>query len=100
VKRPASWAVAVVLAVVTLVALAHVWVHLQVIAVGYDISRETRRRQELAEQQQRLKLELRTRMDLGAVERAARERLGMVPPRPDAIRRIGAPALAQREGAR
>ena len=72
--------------VVTLAALAHVWVHLQVIAVGYDISRETKVRHDLMEANQRLSLELRTRMDLALIERTAREQLKMVPPDPRAIR--------------
>jgi cell division protein FtsL len=37
---------------------------------------------------QRLTLELRTRMDLAVVERIAREQLEMVPPDPRAIRRL------------
>jgi cell division protein FtsL len=72
--------------VVTAAALAHVWVHLQVIAVGYDISRETKVRHDLMEANQRLSLELRTRMDLALIERTAREQLKMVPPDPRAIR--------------
>jgi cell division protein FtsL len=74
------------LAVVTACALLHVWVHLQVIAVGYDLSRETRARHDLAERNQRLKLELRTRMDLASVERAAKTELHMAPPDPRSIR--------------
>jgi cell division protein FtsL len=69
-------------------ALLHVWVHLQVIAVGYDISRETKARHDLSEANQRLALELRTRMDLAAVEKVAREQLKMAPPDPRAIRRL------------
>jgi cell division protein FtsL len=72
--------------VVTAAALAHVWVHLQVIAVGYDISRETKVRHDLLEANQRLSLELRTRMDLALIERTARDQLKMVPPDPRAIR--------------
>ncbi len=84
-KRPA-FAVGLVVAVVTACALLHVWVHLQVIAVGYDLSRELRARHELGELNQRLSLEKRTRMDLAVVERAARDQLHMVPPDPRAIR--------------
>ena len=74
------------MAVVLVAALAHVWVRLQVIAIGYDISRETKLRHDLAEANQRLSLELRTRMDLALVERAAREQLKMTSPDPRAIR--------------
>jgi cell division protein FtsL len=84
--RSPSWLIAVSTLAVTLAALAHVWVRLQVLSVGYDISRETRWRHELGEQNQRLTLELRTRMDLAVVERIARDELKMVPPDPRAIR--------------
>lgn len=85
-QRSPSWLIAVATAVVTLAALAHVWVRLQMLSIGYDISRETRWRHDLGEQNQRLTLELRTRMDLAVVERIAREELKMVPPDPRAIR--------------
>jgi cell division protein FtsL len=84
-------ALALCIGVVMLAALGHVWVHLQVIAVGYDISRETRARHDLTELNQRLSLELRTRMDLALIERAARERLHMAPPDPRAIRVLKVP---------
>jgi cell division protein FtsL len=79
-------AVALAVGVITVAALLHVWVHLQVIAVGYDLSRELRARHDLTELNQRLSLEKRTRMDLAVVERAARAQLHMAPPDPRAIR--------------
>jgi cell division protein FtsL len=86
---------AVCIGALMLAALAHVWVHLQVIAVGYDISRETRTRHDLTETNQRLSLELRTRMDLAVIERAAREQLKMAPPDPRSIRVLPS-VMAQR----
>jgi cell division protein FtsL len=78
----------------TIAALLHVWVHLQVIAVGYDISKEARYRHDLSEQQERLRIELRTRMDLAQIERVAREELKMGSPDARAIRVLKvAPAL-------
>ncbi len=77
--------------VVGVAALLHVWVHLQVIATGYDLSRENKLKHDLTEVNQRLSLELRTRMDLSVVERAAREQLKMVPPDPRAIRVLHVP---------
>jgi cell division protein FtsL len=77
--------------VIGVAALMHVWVHLQVIAVGYDLSRENKLKHDLTEVNQRLSLELRTRMDLSVVERAAREQLKMVPPDPRAIRVLRVP---------
>jgi cell division protein FtsL len=85
-KARPHFLIALVVAVVAAAALVHVWVHLQVIAVGYEISRETRMRHDLTEANQRLALELRTRMDLAVVEKLARERLKMTPPDPRAIR--------------
>jgi cell division protein FtsL len=90
--------VALVLFVLTVAAMLHVWVHLQVIAVGYEISRETRARHELTEQNQRLMLELRTRLDLAQIERAAREQLKMVSPDPRAIRVLPVPREALEAG--
>jgi cell division protein FtsL len=84
-KSP-TWLNAFATVIVTIAALAHVWVRLQMLAVGYDISRETKWRHDLGEQNQRLTLELRTRMDLAVVERIARDELKMVPPDPRAIR--------------
>jgi cell division protein FtsL len=91
-RRPSpAWLVALLCAAVTFAALAHVWVRLQMLAIGYDLSRETRWRHDLGEAHERLTLELRTRMDLALVERMAREQLKMVPPDPRTIR-VLAPA--------
>lgn len=87
-RRSPSWLIAVTTAVVTVAALAHVWVRLQMLSIGYDISRETHWRHVLGEQNQRLTLELRTRMDLAVVERIARDELKMVPPDPRSIRLV------------
>jgi cell division protein FtsL len=84
-KSP-TWIIVLATAVVTFAALAHVWVRLQMLSVGYDISRETRWRHDLGEMNQKLTLELRTRMDLAVIERNAREQLKMTPPDPRAIR--------------
>jgi len=84
-ERSSVSMIALTVAVVALAALLHVWVRLQVIAIGYDLSRETRTKHDLGEAHQRLSLELRTRMDLAVVERAAREQLKMVSPDPRSI---------------
>jgi cell division protein FtsL len=85
-ERSPSWLIAAATVALTFAALAHVWVRLQMLTIGYDISRETKWRHDLGEQNQRLTLELRTRMDLAVVERVARDELKMVPPDPRAIR--------------
>jgi cell division protein FtsL len=86
--------IGIVVLVLTAAAMLHVWVHLQVIAVGYEISRETRARHDLTEQNQRLMLELRTRLDLAQIERTARDQLKMVAPDPRAIRVLPVPREA------
>jgi cell division protein FtsL len=84
--RSTTWIIVLATVVVSFAALAHVWVRLQTLSVGYDISRETRWRHDLGETNQKLTLELRTRMDLAVIERNAREQLKMMPPDPRAIR--------------
>ena len=84
----AIWPIALVCAVATVWGLTHVWVRLQLISVGYEISRQNQLRHDLTELTQRLSLELRTRMDLGTVERIARDRLQMVPPEPRVVHQI------------
>ncbi len=90
-RKSPAWLIALSVGVITVAARLHVWVHLQVIAVGYDLSRETKARHDLSELNQRLKLELRTRMDLAVVERKAKNELHMTPPDPRAIRVVRAP---------
>ena len=76
----------------TVAALLHVHVRLQVIDAGYRISHETRLRHALADQQQKLRLELAMRRDPSVVERRARDELHMAPPDPAAIRVVPAAA--------
>jgi cell division protein FtsL len=85
-ERSSSALVALLVTVLAACAVLHVWVHLQVIAIGYELSRENKLRHDLSEQNQKLSLELRTRMDLAVIEKAAREQLKMAPPDPRAIR--------------
>ncbi len=85
-RRSPTGLIALATAVVTVAALAHVWVRLQVLSVGYDISRETRLRHDLTELNQKLALERRTRMDFAVIERYARDQLKMAPPDPRSIR--------------
>lgn len=94
------WQLALVCGVATVWGLLHVWVRLQLIAVGYEISRQTHLHHELTELNQRLSLELRTRMDLATIERLARERLHMAPPDPREVRPITLRGEAPGEAAR
>jgi cell division protein FtsL len=91
IRTTALWPLALLLAIATVCGLLHVWVRLQLIAVGYEISHETQVRQELTELTQRLSLELRTRMDLGSIEKIARDKLQMVTPDPSQLRPIALP---------
>jgi cell division protein FtsL len=97
--RSPTWVILLATLVVTFAALGHVWVRLQVLSVGYDISRETRWRHDLGELNQKLALELRTRMDLSVIERTAREQLKMAPPDPRSIRVVSIPGPTSRETA-
>lgn len=76
-------------------ALLNVWVRLQIISVGYDISRETQARHDLIELNQRLRLELSSRLDPAVVERTARQSLNMAPPELRNIRVLKLPLMAE-----
>ncbi len=89
------WPLALVCAVATIWGLVHVWVRLQLVAVGYEISQQTQLQHDLTELTQRLSLELRTRMDLGTVEKLARERARMVPIDPQRVRSLALPAQTE-----
>lgn len=79
----------------TAAAVAHVWVRLRVIHLGYQISRGSMEEQRLLEQHKRLELEAAVLRQPGRIEQIARERLGMARPDPERIHVIRiAPAQA------
>lgn len=80
---------AVVLAIVTAGALAHVAVRIKSIEVAYALGRERHVATELEEQRRRLQIEIGMLKDPGRVVTIARDKLKMGPPDPDAIRAIG-----------
>jgi len=82
---------AVVLAIVTAGALAHVGVRIKSIEVAYALGRERHVATELEEQRRRLQIEIGMLKDPGRVVAIARDKLKMGPPDPDAIRAIGDP---------
>jgi cell division protein FtsL len=90
-ERMPLWPIALLLTVATVWGLIHVWVRLQLIAVGYEISRQHEIQHQLTELSQRLSLELRTRMDLGSIEKLARDRLKMESPDAQKLRRLPVP---------
>lgn len=87
--------IAAFVAVCVAIALAHVYVRLQVITTGYAVARETRLRDELKDQNQKLRLELAMRRDPSVIERRARQELHMQPPDPSAIRVLTMPKAGQ-----
>lgn len=66
-------------AILTL-ALLLVWVRLQVVHTGYQLSAARRLEHRLQQEQRELALELATLTSLRRLDRLARERLGMRPP--------------------
>lgn len=87
---------AMALAVLVALALGHVWLHFQVLDVGYAMARETRIAHLLADRNEKLRVELAMRRSPGAVEQRAREELEMTPPEPGAIRVLRVPAEVRR----
>ena len=80
----------IVLAVLALAAcaLGHVHLRLSVLQAGYDLSRESRLRHDLEDQNQKLRLELDTRRDPSLIERRAQAELHMAPPAAGSVRTL------------
>lgn len=66
--------------VLVIVALAHVWLRLQVIQMGYVLSTTSKLQNQLEQEQRELKVELATLMSPDRLEAMARKRLGLAPP--------------------
>jgi cell division protein FtsL len=62
------------------VALAHVWLRLQVVQMGYGLSTTSKLQNQLEQEQRELKVELATLMSPDRLEAMARKRLGLTPP--------------------
>jgi cell division protein FtsL len=71
--------------VVVAVALLLVWVRLQVVNAGYELSTARRLAHRLEQEQRELEIELATLTSPRRLEQVARERLGMGPPAPGQI---------------
>ena len=87
--RSATYLVSWVVALAVVLCLVHVYMRLQVITLGYEISRARKLRDTYAEQNQKLQLELAVRKYPAVIERRAQEDLHMVQPDPGAIRVLG-----------
>jgi len=80
-------ALAIALAVLMVIAgsLALVWVRLQTVHAGYDLSAARHLAHHLEQEQRELAIEIATLTSPRRLERVARERLGMTPPAPGQI---------------
>lgn len=80
-------AAAITLAVLMVIAgsLALVWVRLQTVHAGYDLSAARHLAHHLEQEQRELEIEIATLTSPRRLERVARERLGMAPPAPGQI---------------
>ena len=80
-------------------ALGHVWVRLQQIQTGYELSHQRRESRSLAESQKRLRLEAAVLKQPQRIERIAHGRLGMTAPDPSKIHLVRVPRTAARRPA-
>jgi cell division protein FtsL len=62
------------------IVLAHVWLRLQVVQMGYVLSTQSKLQGKLEQEQRELKVELATLTSPDRLEAMARRRLGLAPP--------------------
>ena len=79
--------------------LGYVWQRVDFLRVSYKVERLEKRRQELGESNESLRVERAHLMDHGRIERMARKQLGMVDPPADGQRRVQVPGDAPGGGA-
>lgn len=84
-ERPLAREIGVVAVVAFVIALALVWVRLQVVHVGYDLSTARQLERKLGQEQRELTLEIATLTSPRRLEELARARLGMRPPLEDQV---------------
>lgn len=82
-------AVLLVTAFFSVAALAHVWVRLQIVRLGYQISDETEREKEILQKHRKLEVEKALLRSPERLERLAAEKLRLVMPDPSIIHDIG-----------
>ena len=87
-QRARALALFVVVAFFTAAALAHVWVRLQVVRLGYQISQETEREKRLQQVHRKLQVERALLRSPERLERLAGERLNLSMPDPGTIQRL------------
>lgn len=79
-----AWAAGCIL-LVAVSALFVVWPHLEIVKLGYRVTRLEAERARLREAQRILRVEAATLRQLGRIESISRKRLGMVFPRPEQV---------------
>jgi cell division protein FtsL len=84
-ERRLALAIAVAVLMVIAGALSLVWVRLQTVHAGYDLSAARHLAHHLEQEQRELEIEIATLNSPRRLERIARERLGMTPPAPGQI---------------
>ncbi len=65
--------------------LFYVWSRIQVIQLGYEISRALKAERSLAEENKKLRLEIATLKSYARIEKVATEELRMTKPRPEQV---------------
>jgi cell division protein FtsL len=88
---PISGAAACI-AAVAVSALVLAWPHLEMVRIGYEVGRLKAEREVSAQERRVLRVEIGSLRQLDRVESIARNKLGMVFPRPDQIVYVMVPA--------
>jgi len=82
------------MAVVSLL-LIHVWSRYRVVHLGYEVSTLSREREDLLEEQRRLRIEYQILTRTDRIEPVARRQLGLIAPRVDQILFVPASKLSR-----
>jgi cell division protein FtsL len=101
-SRGKAFALLGLMAFFTFAALAHVWVRLQIVRLGYGISRETEKEKDLQQAHRKLEVERALLRNPERLERLAREKLALTLPDPGVIQSLRplAPGKGGRASAR
>ena len=96
VKRGLGKVVGALIATLVVVALllVHVWSRYRVISLGYELSELTTEREQLLEENRRLRIEQRVLTRTDRLEPLARRQLGLISPAPENIFYVRASELA------
>ncbi|MBT3350766.1 MAG: septum formation initiator family protein [Nitrospinaceae bacterium] len=84
--------VAMIVGSLAVSALALAWPHLEMVEIGYEVARLKNERDVMAQERRVLRVEIAALRQLDRVETIARNKLGMVFPRPNQIVYVMVPA--------